>query len=63
MRLAIFAASILMLGLLVLLGIVHLVRDLLMDDLFHPPSMPGEAANQSREEEPASARSATGTHS
>lgn len=64
MRLAILTASIIVLGMLVVLGIVHLVRDLLIDDLFHPPSMPGEAANQPREGEPeASPRSAAGTHS
>jgi hypothetical protein len=42
MRLAILTASILILGLLVLVGLVHLVQELLIKDFFHPPSMPGE---------------------
>jgi hypothetical protein len=42
MRLAILTASILILGLLVLVGLVHLVHELWIKDFFHPPSMPGE---------------------
>jgi hypothetical protein len=44
MRLVILTASILALGFLVLLGLVHLVREMLGKDFFHPPSMPAETA-------------------
>ena len=42
MRLVILTASILAFGVLVLLGLVHLVQELLIKEFFHPPSMPGE---------------------
>jgi hypothetical protein len=42
MRLAILTASILVLGVLVLVGLVHLVQELLIKEFFQPPSMPGE---------------------
>ena len=42
MRLAILTASIVILGILVLVGLVHLVQELLIKEFFHPPSMPGE---------------------
>ena len=42
MRLIILTASILAFGVLVLLGLVHLVQELLIKEFFHPPSMPGE---------------------
>jgi hypothetical protein len=48
MRLAILTASILILGLLVLVGLVHLVRELLIKDFFHPPSMPGDNSKPGR---------------
>lgn len=44
MRLVILAALTLALGALVLVGLVHLVRELLVKDFFQPPSMPGETA-------------------
>jgi hypothetical protein len=42
MRFAILTASILVLGILVLVGLVHLVQELLIKEFFQPPSMPGE---------------------
>ena len=42
MRLAILTASIVILGILVLVGLVHLVQELLIKDFFQPPSMPSE---------------------
>jgi len=42
MRLVILTASILAFSVLVLLGLVHLVQELLIKEFFHPPSMPGE---------------------
>jgi hypothetical protein len=45
MRLVILTASILAFGVLVLLGLVHLVQELLIKEFFHPPSMPGENSN------------------
>ena len=42
MRFAILTASILVLCILVLVGLVHLVQELLIKEFFHPPSMPGE---------------------
>jgi hypothetical protein len=42
MRLVILTASILILGILVLVGLVHLVQELVIKEFFHPPSMPGE---------------------
>jgi hypothetical protein len=44
MRLAILTASILVLGVLVLVGLVHLVQELLIKEFFQPPSMPGESS-------------------
>ncbi len=44
MRLIIFTILMLALGGLVLLGLVHLVRELLSQDVFQPPSLPGETA-------------------
>jgi hypothetical protein len=48
MRLVILTASILVLGFLVLLGLVHLVRELLIKEFFHPPSMPGDNSKPGR---------------
>jgi hypothetical protein len=45
MRLVILTASIVAFGVLVLLGLVHLVQELLIKEFFHPPSMPGENSN------------------
>jgi len=42
MRFAILTASILVLGILVLVGLVHLVQELLIKEFFQPPSLPGE---------------------
>ena len=42
MRLAILTALILIFGLLVLVGLVHLVQELLIKEFFHPPSVPGD---------------------
>jgi hypothetical protein len=42
MRLVILTASIIILGVLVLVGLVHLVQELVIKEFFHPPSMPGE---------------------
>jgi hypothetical protein len=42
MRFAILTASILILGVLVLVGLVHLVQELLIKEFIPPPSMPGE---------------------
>ena len=44
MRLVILTALTLALGALVMLGLVHLVRELLVKDFFQPPSMPSETA-------------------
>jgi hypothetical protein len=44
MRLVMLTALTLALGGLVLLGLLHLVRELLVKDFFQPPSMPGETA-------------------
>ena len=44
MRFAILTASILILGVLVLVGLVHLVQELLIKEFFQPPSMPGESS-------------------
>ena len=49
MHLALLAAAIFTLSILVLVGIVHLVRELLIKDFFQPPSMPGEPAGRDRE--------------
>ncbi len=63
MHLALLAAAIVTLGTLVLVGIVHLVRELLIKDFFQPPSMPGEPANPNREiRSEASPRSAGSIH-
>jgi hypothetical protein len=48
MRLAILTASILILAVLVLVGLVHLVQELLIKEYFHPPSMPGENSKPGR---------------
>jgi hypothetical protein len=48
MRLAILTASILILGVLVLVGLVHLVQEMLIKEFFHPPSMPGENSKPGR---------------
>ena len=48
MRLAILTASILILGALVLVGLVHLVQEMLIKDFFHPPSMPGDNSKPGR---------------
>jgi hypothetical protein len=42
MRLAILGLLILAFGVLVLLGFLYLVRELLIKDFFHPPSMPAD---------------------
>ena len=42
MRFAMLTASILVLGILVIVGLVHLVQELLIKEFFQPPSMPGE---------------------
>jgi hypothetical protein len=44
MRLVILTTLMLALGGLVLLGLLHLLRELLIEDFFQPPSMPGETA-------------------
>jgi hypothetical protein len=44
MRLVILITLMLAFGSLVLLGLLHLVRELLSKDVFQPPSMPGETA-------------------
>ena len=44
MRLVILTALMLALGGLVLVGLLHLVRELLIKDFFQPPSFPGETA-------------------
>ncbi|MGB6306431.1 MAG: hypothetical protein WBF89_01470 [Steroidobacteraceae bacterium] len=44
MRLAVLTLSMLCLGVLVLLGLLHLLRELLIKDFFQPPSMPGDTA-------------------
>jgi len=49
MRLVILTASIIAFGVLVLLGLVHLVQELLIEEFFHPPSMPGENSNPDRQ--------------
>jgi hypothetical protein len=49
MRLVVLTASILALGTLVLLGLVHLVQELLIKEFFHPPSMPGENSKSDRQ--------------
>jgi hypothetical protein len=46
MRLVILTALIFGLGVLVLIGFLHLARQLLLKEFFSPPSMPGETANQ-----------------
>jgi len=48
MRLVILTASILILGVLVLVGLVHLVQEMLIKDFFHPPSMPGDNSKPGR---------------
>ena len=48
MRLVILTASILILGALVLVGLVHLVQEMLIKDFFHPPSMPGDNSKPGR---------------
>jgi hypothetical protein len=48
MRLAILTASILVLAVLVLVGLVHLVHEMLIKDFFHPPSMPGDNSKPGR---------------
>jgi hypothetical protein len=48
MRLVIVTASILILGILVLVGLVHLVQELVIKEFFHPPSMPGENSKPGR---------------
>jgi hypothetical protein len=48
MRLVILTASILILGILVLVGLVHLVQELVIKEFFHPPSMPGENSKPGR---------------
>ena len=48
MRLAILTASILVLAVLVLVGLVHLVQEMLIKDFFHPPSMPGDNSKPGR---------------
>jgi hypothetical protein len=64
MRLALLAAAIFTLSILVLVGIVHLVRELLVKDFFQPPSMPGEPADRNCEmRSEASSRPASGLHS
>jgi hypothetical protein len=45
MRLVILTTLTLALGGLVLLGLLHLVRELLIKDFFQPPSLPGDTAN------------------
>lgn len=63
MHLALLAAAIFTFSVLVLVGIVHLVRELLSKDFFQPPSMPGEPANRNREiGSEASTRSASSIH-
>jgi hypothetical protein len=44
MRLVILTILMLALGGLVLVGLLHLVRELLIKDFFQPPSLPGETA-------------------
>jgi len=44
MRLVILTTLMLALGGLVLLGLLHLIRELLIKDVFQPPSLPGETA-------------------
>ena len=48
MRLVILTASIIILGVLVLVGLVHLVQEMLIKDFFHPPSMPGDNSKPGR---------------
>jgi hypothetical protein len=45
MRLVILTILLLALGGLVLVGLLHLVRELLSKDVFQPPSLPGETAH------------------
>jgi len=44
MRLAILTASILILGVLVLVGLVHLVQEMLIKEFFHPSLWPSTTA-------------------
>jgi hypothetical protein len=48
MRLVILTASIVILGILVLVGLVHLVQELVIKEFFHPPSLPGENSKPGR---------------
>ena len=48
MRLAILTASILVLAVLVLVGLVHLVQELFIKEFFHPPSVPGDNSKPGR---------------
>jgi hypothetical protein len=50
MRLVILTALIFGLGMLVLIGLLRLARDLLLKEFFPPPSMPVEAAMQKDQE-------------
>ena len=49
MRLIILTASILVLGVLVLVGLVHLVQELFIKEFFHPPLIPGENSTPDRQ--------------
>jgi hypothetical protein len=49
MRLVILTALFFALGALAILGFLHLVRELLVKDFFHPPSLPSETATQDQE--------------
>jgi hypothetical protein len=56
MRLVILTSLMLALGGLVLVGLLHLVRELLIKDFFQPPSLPGDAA---KPEQPVTHQSAS----
>ena len=49
MHFVILTASIVALGVLALLGLVHLVQELLIKEFFHPPSVPGENCQSDRQ--------------
>jgi hypothetical protein len=49
MHFLILSASIVALGVLVLLGLMRLVNELLIKEFFHPPSMPGENCQPDRQ--------------
>ena len=49
MRLVMLTALFFALGALAILGFLHLVRELLVKEFFHPPSLPSETPRQDQE--------------